>query len=473
MSVLQTSIRELQERIHKKELKVSELVDESLAKIREVDGDMKAFITVDEENARKKAKQLDELVQQGGITGPLFGLPAGISDHIATKGLKTTCGSKMLENFEPVYDAAVIEKLNAERAITIGKLNLDEFGLGNVTQFSSFYPTRNPHNSDYISGGAAASVASGEVVFALSSDSGGAIRQQASYAGVVGLKPTYGRVSRYGVASTASSLDAVGPVTRTVEDNAYVLKAIAGFDNRDSTSIDVKADDYVSALTGDVQGIKVAVPKEFLDESVDEIVRNKILLALKELENLGTAWEEVSLPHVKYATAAYQIIFAGESSTSLARFDGIRYGMRVQNATGIDDLYKETRGQGFGEEAKRYSMFGMLVLSSGYYEKYYQKAQKVRALIKRDFDEIFAKYDCIIGPTTPTTAKKVEETIDIEHNRFTIPANLTGNPAISLPCGFDENNLPVGLQIIGKHFAESTLYQVAHALEQRGMKNGV
>lgn len=473
MSVLQTSIRELQERIHKKELKVSELVDESLAKIREVDGDMKAFITVDEENARKKAKQLDELVQQGGITGPLFGLPAGISDHIATKGLKTTCGSKMLENFEPVYDAAVIEKLNAERAITIGKLNLDEFGLGNVTQFSSFYPTRNPHNSDYISGGAAASVASGEVVFALSSDSGGAIRQQASYAGVVGLKPTYGRVSRYGVASTASSLDAVGPVTRTVEDNAYVLKAIAGFDNRDSTSIDVKADDYVSALTGDVQGIKVAVPKEFLDESVDEIVRNKILLALKELENLGAAWEEVSLPHVKYATAAYQIIFAGESSTSLARFDGIRYGMRVQNATGIDDLYKETRGQGFGEEAKRYSMFGMLVLSSGYYEKYYQKAQKVRALIKRDFDEIFAKYDCIIGPTTPTTAKKVEETIDIEHNRFTIPANLTGNPAISLPCGFDENNLPVGLQIIGKHFAESTLYQVAHALEQRGMKNGV
>lgn len=471
MSILDGRIREISERIHKKEVSASELVEASLARIQEVDEKVKAFITLDEENARNYAKQLDEALNNGDEKGALFGLPVGLKDNMMTKGLKTTCASKMLENFDPIYDATVVEKLRSNQAVTIGKLNMDEFGIGSSTQLSSFFATRNPWNTEFVpggsSGGPAASVASGEVLFALGTDTGGSLRQPAAYCGVVGLKPTYGRVSRYGVTPVASSFDQVGPITRTVEDNAYVLQAIAGYCERDTTSANVEVPDYLSALTGDIKGLKIAVPKEYLGEDVTEEVRQAVLEALKVLEGLGATCEEVSLPHAKYAVAAYNIISSGEASTNLSRFDGIRYGYRTNNDTNIIDLYKQTRSEAFGDEVKQQILLGTYVLSSGNYEIFYKKAQKVRTLIKQDFENIFASYDVIIGPTTPTTAYKLGEKVNHSQTMsLTIPANLAGTPAITVPCGFGANHLPIGLQIIGKHFAESTVYKVAHAYEQ-------
>lgn len=471
MSILDGSIREIMERVHNKEVSASELVEASIARIQEVDDKVKAFITLDEEKARNHAKQLDEALNSSEEKGTLFGLPVGLKDNIVTKGLKTTCASKMLENFDPVYDATVVEKLRTHQAVTIGKLNMDEFGFGSSTELSSFYPTRNPWNTEFVpggsSGGPAASVASGEVVFALGSDTGGSLRQPAAYCGVVGMKPTYGRISRYGIVPVASSFDQVGAITRTVEDNAYVLQAIAGHDPLDTMSVNIEVPNYLSALTGDVKGLKIAVPKEYLGEDVSEEVRNKVQEALKVLEGSGATVEEVSLPHTKYAVAAFNLISSGEASANLSRFDGIRYGYRTDNATNLLELYKQTRSEGFGDEVKRQILLGTHVLSSGNYEIYYKKAQKVRTLIKQDFENIFANYDVVIGPTTPTTAYKFGEKVNhSETMSLTVSANLAGTPAISVPCGFGENNLPIGLQIIGKHFDESTVYQVAHAFEQ-------
>ena len=320
------------------------------------------------------------------------------------------------------------------------------------------------------SGGSAASVAAGEVLFSLGSDTGGSIRQPAAFCGVVGLKPTYGRVSRYGLVAFASSLDQIGPITRTVEDNAYLLQAISGLDPMDSTSANVDVPNFVSALTGDVKGLKIAVPKEYLGEGVTETVRQSVLAALKVLEKLGAVWEEVSLPHSKYALAAYYLLSSSEASANLARFDGVRYGYRTPNADNLLDLYKKSRAEGFGDEVKRRIMLGTFALSSGYYDAYYKKAQQVRTLIKKDFEDVFEKYDCLVGPTTPTPAFKIGENIDdpltmYVNDILTIPVNLAGVPGISIPCGFD-NGLPLGLQIIGKHFDEATVYRVAHAFEQ-------
>jgi aspartyl-tRNA(Asn)/glutamyl-tRNA(Gln) amidotransferase subunit A len=475
MSLFDHKISELHTLLQKKEISVSDLVDESFRRIGEVEEKVQAFLTLNEENARAKAKELDDkLAKEENNFGTLFGMPIGIKDNIVTKGLRTTCASKILYNFDPIYDATVMERLNEAGAITIGKLNMDEFAMGSSTENSGFQLTRNPWDLERVpggsSGGSAAAVAAGEVPFALGSDTGGSIRQPAAFCGVVGLKPTYGRVSRFGLVAFASSLDQIGPITRTVEDNAYLLQIIAGLDPMDSTSANVEVPNYVEALTGDIKGLKIAVPKEYLGEGVAEEVRQSVLDALKVLEKLGATWEEVSLPHSKYALATYYLLSSSEASANLARFDGVRYGYRTDNAKNLIDMYKQTRSEGFGNEVKRRIMLGTFALSAGYYDAYYKKAQKVRTLIKQDFEKVFEKYDVIIGPTTPTPAFKIgEKTHDpltmYANDILTIPVNLAGVPGISVPCGF-VNGLPVGLQIIGKHFDESTIYRVAHAFEQ-------
>ncbi|MDN3017370.1 Asp-tRNA(Asn)/Glu-tRNA(Gln) amidotransferase subunit GatA [Paenibacillus sp. BSR1-1] len=474
MSLFDYKVSDLHELLHKKELKVSDLVDESYKRIAQVEDKVQAFLTLDEERARLTAKSLDEKLNTDVTKGLLFGMPIGLKDNMVTKGLRTTCASKILENFDPIYDATVVQKLQQAETVTIGKLNMDEFAMGSSNENSRFQKTRNPWNLETVpggsSGGSAASVAAGEVLFSLGSDTGGSIRQPAAFCGVVGLKPTYGRVSRFGLVAFASSLDQIGPITRTVEDNAYLLQAISGLDPMDSTSAPVEVPNFASALTGDVKGLKIAVPKEYLGEGVSESVRQSVLDALKVLEGLGAVWEEVSLPHSKYALATYYLLSSSEASANLARFDGVRYGYRAPDAESLMDLYKKTRAEGFGEEVKRRIMLGTFALSSGYYDAYYKKAQQARTLIKKDFEDVFEKYDVIVGPTTPTPAFKIGEKIDdpltmYVNDILTIPLNLAGLPGISVPCGFD-GGLPLGLQIIGKHFDEATVYRTAHAFEQ-------
>ncbi|MFD1171093.1 Asp-tRNA(Asn)/Glu-tRNA(Gln) amidotransferase subunit GatA [Oceanobacillus sp. M65] len=473
MSLFDYTIKELEQKLHNKEITIEELVDTSYKRINEVDNEVHAFLTLNEEAARKQAKELDKAEDKSAA---LFGMPSGIKDNIVTKALRTTCASQFLDNFDdPLYNATVVEKLNNEKTITIGKLNMDEFAMGSSNENSSYDPTRNPWNTDYVpggsSGGSAASVAAGEVLFSLGSDTGGSIRQPAAFCGVVGLKPTYGRVSRFGLVAFASSLDQIGPITRTVEDSARVLEVIAGHDPMDSTSANVEVPAYTEALTNDVKGLKIAVPEEYLSEGVTPEVRDSVMEALKVYESLGATWEKVSLPHSKYAVATYYLISSSEASANLARFDGVRYGVRSENADNMIDMFKKSRSEGFGDEVKRRIMLGTFALSSGYYDAYYKKAQKVRTLIKNDFDKIFEDYDVVIGPTTPTPAFKVGEKVDdpltmYANDILTIPVNLAGVPGISVPCGFSEQGLPIGLQIIGKHFDESTVFRAAHAFEK-------
>jgi aspartyl-tRNA(Asn)/glutamyl-tRNA(Gln) amidotransferase subunit A len=474
MSLLDLRLMEIHNQLKNKEITVSQLVDASLERIAQVDEQIKGFLTLDAEGAKGKAKELDMQVDQDEI-GLLFGLPSGIKDNMSTKDIKTTCASKLLANFVPLYDATVVDKLNQAQSVMVGKLNMDEFAMGSSNENSGYTPVSNPWNTEYVpggsSGGSAAAVAAREVYFALGSDTGGSIRQPAAFCGVVGLKPTYGLVSRFGLVAFASSLDQIGPITKNVEDTAYVLQTIAGHDEHDSTSADVEVPDYLSSLTGDVQGLKIAVPKEYIGEGISPEVKEKVMEALNVLEGLGATWEEVSLPHSEYAVPTYYIIASSEASSNLARYDGVRYGVRADQAKNLVEMYKETRSQGFGDEVKRRIMLGTYSLSSGYYDAYYLKAQKVRTLIKQDFEHIFSKYDVIIGPTTPTTAFKIGEKIDDPLTMYvedilTIPVNLAGVPAISVPCGFANNGLPVGLQIIGKAFDESTILRVAHAFEQ-------
>ena len=474
MSLFDRKVSDLHVLLQNKEITVSDLVDESYKRIQEVDDKVQAFLTLDEENARNAAKKLDEKLGTDESKGLLFGMPIGVKDNIVTKDLRTTCASKILENFDPIYNATVVDQLHKAETITIGKLNMDEFAMGSSTENSYYKKTKNPWNLETVpggsSGGSAASVAAGEVLFSLGSDTGGSIRQPAAFCGVVGIKPTYGRVSRSGLVAFASSLDQIGPITRTVEDNAYLLQAISGLDPMDSTTANIEVPNYVEALTGDIKGLKIAVPKEYLGEGVGEEARNSVLEALKVLEKLGAEWEEVSLPHSKYALATYYLLSSSEASANLARFDGVRYGYRSPNAETLIDLYKNSRAEGFGDEVKRRIMLGTFALSSGYYDAYYKKAQKARTLIKKDFEDVFEKYDVIVGPTTPTPAFKIGENISdpltmYANDILTIPVNLAGVPGISVPCGF-ANGLPLGLQIIGKHFDESTVYRVAHAYEQ-------
>ncbi|MFD2924617.1 Asp-tRNA(Asn)/Glu-tRNA(Gln) amidotransferase subunit GatA [Halobacillus naozhouensis] len=474
MALFDYTLRELQEKLHSKEITVTDLVDESYQRIEEVDHAVKAFLTLNKEAAQNQAAELD--ADRGNDAAKLFGLPIGVKDNIVTKGLRTTAASQLLRNLEdPLYDATVVQKLNEAKSVTIGKLNMDEFAMGSSNENSSYTATRNPWNPDYVpggsSGGSAAAVAAGEVPFSLGSDTGGSIRQPAAFCGVVGLKPTYGRVSRFGLIAFASSLDQIGPITRTVEDNAFLLENIAGHDKMDSTSANVEVPSYTDALTGDVKGLKIAVPKEYLGEGVTPEVKEAVQAALKKYEELGATWEEVSLPHSKYAVATYYLLSSSEASANLARFDGVRYGVRTDNADTMLDMFKNSRSEGFGNEVKRRIMLGTFALSSGYYDAYYKKAQQVRTLIKNDFEKVLEDYDVIIGPTTPTPAFKVGEKIDdpltmYANDILTIPVNLAGVPGISVPCGLSSDGLPIGLQIIGKHFDESTVYRTAHAFEQ-------
>jgi aspartyl-tRNA(Asn)/glutamyl-tRNA(Gln) amidotransferase subunit A len=471
LSLFDLKLQELHNKLHHKELTVTDLVQQAYSTIGAVEGKVKAFLSLNEEQARAAAKKLDE--QSNPERGLLYGLPAGIKDNISTQGLPTTCASQFLANFTAVYDATVMTKLKSAQAITIGKLNMDEFAMGGSNENSGFHLTHNPWNLDYVpggsSGGSAAAVASGEVYFSLGSDTGGSIRQPAAYCGIVGLKPTYGLVSRFGLVAFASSLDQIGPLTKNVEDSAYVLQAIAGHDPADSTSANVEIPDYLGSLSGEVKGLRIAVPKEYIGEGVDPQVKELVMNALKVLEGLGATWEEVSLPHTEYAVAAYYLLASSEASSNLARYDGVRYGVRSENADNLIELYRKSRSEGFGSEVKRRIMLGTYALSSGYYDAYYLKAQKVRTLIKRDFDQVFEKFDVVIGPTTPTTAFKigtqVEDPLTMYLNDIlTIPVNLAGIPAISVPCGM-VNGLPVGLQIIGKPLAEATILRTAHAFE--------
>lgn len=473
MALFDLRLQEVHNKLNNKELSVTELVGASYTRIKETESAIQAFITLNEDNARTQAHEMDKRLQEGGERGLLFGLPAGIKDNIVTEGLLTTCASQFLSNYNPIYSATAALKLKAADAVTIGKLNMDEFAMGGSNENSSYYPTRNPWNTDYVpggsSGGSAASVAAGQVYFSLGSDTGGSIRQPAAYCGIVGLKPTYGLVSRFGLVAFASSLDQIGPLTKNVEDSAYVLQAIAGYDKGDSTSANVEIPDYTAALTGDVKGLRIGVPKEFLGAGIDPRVKEAVMNALKVYESLGATWEEVSLPHTEYAIAAYYLLASSEASSNLARFDGVRYGVRADNPDNLIDLYRKSRSQGFGPEVKRRIMLGTYALSSGYYDAYYLKAQKVRTLIKQDFDNVFNQYDLIIGPTAPTPAFRIGEQVGDPLTMYlndicTIPVSLAGVPAISVPCG-TADGLPIGLQIIGKAFDETTVLRAAHAFE--------
>lgn len=483
MSLLDKRLSEIHHALRKKEISVTDLVQESLSRIQQVDGVIQAVLTVDEEGALAQAKVLDErLAKNEEEMGLLFGLPAGLKDNIVTEGLRTTCGSKLLANYDPIYDATVAKKLREADAVIVAKCNMDEFAMGGSTENSGFQKTKNPWNTECVpggsSGGSAAAMASRQFFFTLGSDTGGSIRQPAAYCGVVGLKPTYGRVSRFGLVAFASSLDQIGPLTKNVEDAAYVLQAIAGHDEFDSTSADVEVPDYLSALTGNVSGLRIGVPREMLGEGIASEVREAVLAALKQLESMGATWSEVSMPHTEYAVPAYYLLASSEASSNLARFDGVRYGVRAENAQNLIELYKQTRSQGFGPEVKRRIMLGTYALSSGYYDAFYKKAQQVRSLIIQDFNDIFAEFDVIIQPTAPSTAFRIGENIDDPVKMYmedicTIPVNLAGLPAISVPCGFDSSGLPIGLQIIGKAFDESTVLRVAHAYEQTTSFNRV
>ena len=473
MTVFERTSAELQASLKAGELTIADLTNEAYARVEALDGDVAAFLALNKEQATAKAAELDKVPFEE--RGPLFGMPIGVKDNIVTEGLETTCASKILEGFMPIYDATVVKKLRDAGMVTIGKLNMDEFAMGSSNENSAYKTTKNPWNLNHVPGGSsgasAASVAAGEVPFSLGSDTGGSIRQPAAYCGVVGMKPTYGRVSRFGLVAFASSLDQIGPITRNVTDNALLLEAIAGVDEMDSTSANVPVPNYAAALDGKIDGLRIAVPKEFLGEGVDESVRQSVLDALEIFKGLGATVEEVSLPHSKYALAAYYILSSSEASSNLSRFDGIRYGYRTDNAKNLLELYKNTRAEGFGDEVKRRIMLGTYSLSAGTYDAYYRKAQQVRTLIKQDYDKVFENYDVIVGPTAPTAAFAIGQNINdpltmYANDILTIPINLAGVPAISIPCGFD-GGLPLGLQIIGNHFDEETIYRVAYAYEQQ------
>ena len=472
MSIIENkTLVELHEGLRNKEFTSVELTKETFERIHALEPKVEAFVTLNEEEALQQAAAAD--AKGYGEEASLQGLPIGIKDNIVTRDLLTTASSRMLEDFNPIYDAHVMELLQAEGAVNVGKLNMDEFAMGGSTETSYFKKTKNPWDLTKVpggsSGGSAAAVASGEVLASLGSDTGGSIRQPAAFNGVVGIKPTYGRVSRFGLIAFGSSLDQIGPFSQTVKENAQLLNVISGNDKKDSTSSQVKVPDFTQFIGKDIKGMKIALPKEYIGQGIDEKVKETILKAAKHLESLGAIVEEVSLPHSKYGVAVYYIIASSEASSNLQRFDGIRYGYRTDDYENLDDVYVNTRSEGFGEEVKRRIMLGTFSLSSGYYDAYFKKAGQVRTLIMEDFKKVFANYDLILGPTAPTVAYD----LDSQHqdpvamylaDLLTIPVNLAGLPGISIPAGFVEG-LPVGMQLIGKPFAEQTIYQAAAAFE--------
>lgn len=445
-----------------------------LDRIEEEDKQLNCYVTVDKEGALRQAARVQEKIEKGELSGPLAGVPMAVKDNLCTEGILTTCASRILHNFVPTYTAEAVLRLQEAGAVILGKTNMDEFAMGSTTETSAYGVTRNPHNTDYVpggsSGGSAAAVAAGECFCALGSDTGGSIRQPASYCGVVGMKPTYGTVSRYGLIAYGSSLDQIGPLTKDVRDCAAVLEAIASHDDKDSTSLDRKDTDFTKALVEDVRGMRIGIPNDYLGAGLDEEVKDAILQAARVLEAQGAVVERFDLSLVEYAIPAYYTIAAAEASSNLERYDGIKYGYRTKEYAGLHHMYKKSRSEGFGEEVKRRIMLGSFVLSSGYYDAYYLKALRVKALIKQAFDKAFMRYDMILGPVAPTTAPKLGESLadpikmylgDI----YTIAVNLAGLPAISVPCGQDSKGLPIGMQLIGDCFQEKKLLQAAYTYE--------
>ena len=476
MNITELTVHELQEKIKSKEITITQIVEAYCERIKEKETEVDAFITLQIEEALEAAKKLDKETANGKEVSSLAGIPIGIKDIICTKGVRTTAGSKMLENFIAPYDATVMEKINEQEMISLGKLNMDEFAMGSSTEHSHFKKTKNPWDLTRTpggsSGGSAAAVAANMVPWALGTDTGGSIRQPAALCGVVGLKPTYGLVSRYGVIAYASSLDQVGVFTKDVEDCAMLLNVIAGKDEKDTTSVDAGEKDYTQSLNKDIKGLKIGVPKEFFGEGINEEVKQSLMQAIEEYKKLGAEVEEFSLDIAELSLATYYIISCAEASSNLGRYDGIRYGHRAKEYNNVKELFKNSRSEGFGEEVKRRIILGTYVLSSGYYDAYYKKAQQVRTLVKGKFDEAFEKYDVILTPTAPTTAFKIGEKTNNPLEMYlsdicTVSVNVAGLPGISIPCGVDSQGLPIGMQLIGNKFEEEILIKAAHAYEKQ------
>ena len=469
------TVHELHELLKTKKISSAELTRSVFQRIEAVEHDVHAYITLTRDGALQQAAAADSQIKQGAIAS-LTGIPVAIKDILCTAGIATTCGSKILENFMPTYDATVIKKLKEQQAVFVGKTNMDEFAMGSSTETSYFGPTRNPWSLDRVpggsSGGSAAAVAADECIAALGTDTGGSIRQPAACCGVVGMKPTYGRVSRFGLVAFASSLDQIGPFTKDITDAALILNHICGYDSLDSTSVNRDVPDYTRALVNDVSGMTLGVPKEyFATAGIDPEVEKAVWSALRELERQGATIKEISLPHTEYAVAAYYLIAPAEASSNLARYDGVKYGYRPMEETGLREMYELTRSEGFGAEVKRRIMLGTYALSAGYYDAYYKKASQVRTLIRRDFEQAFAACDLIVTPTAPTPPFKLGEKMQDPlqmylSDIFTIPANLAGLPGISMPCGLSSQGLSIGLQIIGNVFAEETMLRCAYCFEQ-------
>ncbi len=474
--LFQLSIREVSEKLQKREISSVELTKQSLENIRTKEPQAEAFLTVCEQQALEQAQKADEAFAAGTAKSALAGIPMAVKDNICTKGIRTTCASRMLENFVPPYDATVMEKLNAANAVMVGKVNMDEFAMGSSTENSYFKKAKNPHDLTRVpggsSGGSAASVGFHEVFYSLGSDTGGSIRQPAAYCGVVGLKPTYGLVSRYGLVAFASSLDQIGPLTNSVEDCALVLEHIAGKDQRDATSVVNSNLDYASALGKGVKGMRIGIPKEYFGSNLNPEIKDKVLEAVRALEKEGAEVVDISLKELDYALPAYYIISSAEASSNLARYDGVKYGYRTDEFESLIDMYRKSRTEGFGDEVKRRIMLGTYVLSSGYYDAYYKKAQQVRTLIQQSFVNRFEQVDAIITPTVPNEAFHIgEKTSDPTQmyleDIYTVSINIAGLPAISVPCGRTAStNMPIGMQIIGKHFDEKTILNIGHTYEQ-------
>lgn len=467
------TIQEAVANIKNKEISCYELVKSVEDRIKKNDSKISAYLATTFVQAVAEAKKIDKKISKGEQVGPLSGIPVAIKDSILTKGIKTTCASKILENFTPTEDATIVKKLKAAGVIIIGKTNLDEFAMGSSTENSAFAPTKNPFALDRVpggsSGGSAAAVAANECIFAIGSDTGGSIRQPASFCGNVGLKPTYGRVSRYGLVAMASSLDQIGPITKNVYDNALVLETLSGVDEKDATSIKKVVPSYTKTLGKSIEGMKIGVIKELMDKGINEEVKNILKESIKKLEKLGAKIEEVSLPHIDYSLAIYYIIMPAEASSNLARFDGIRYGKSV-NTDNLLNVYLKSRSENFGEEVKRRIILGTYVLSHGYYDAYYLKAQKVRSLIQKDFEKAFSQFDLLLSPSTPTPAFKIGEKTQDPLEMYlsdicTVPANLAGVPAISVPAQLTKEGLPAGIQFIAPYFKEDVLLQAAFAYE--------
>ncbi len=453
-----------------------EAVEAVLARIEKEEKNYNCYVTVDRDGALAQAKAVQAKIEAGELAGPLAGVPVAVKDNICTEGLRTTCSSKMLHHFVPAYSAEAVRNLQRAGAVILGKTNMDEFAMGSTTETSAYGPTRNPRNTEHVpggsSGGSAAAVAAGECVYAIGSDTGGSIRQPAAYCGVVGMKPTYGTVSRYGLIAYGSSLDQIGPLTKDVADCAAVLEALASHDPKDSTSVSREDTNFTASLMDHVEGLRIGIPNDYLGEGLDSEVRAAVLQAAEVLEKRGAVVERFDLSLVEYAVPAYYTIAAAEASSNLERFDGIKYGYRAEACEGLHNMYKKSRSEGFGEEVKRRIMLGSFVLSSGYYDAYYLKALKVKALIKKAFDTAFEKYDLILGPVAPTTAPKLGESLTDPIQMYlgdiyTIAVNLAGLPGISIPCGVDSRGLPIGLQLIGDCFQEKKLFRAAYTYEQR------